>query len=43
MVPPARIELATNPYHGFIMPFNYGGIAIKSILEIATICKEDIY
>lgn len=22
MVPPARIELATDPYHGSIMPFN---------------------
>lgn len=22
MVPPARIELATDPYHGSVMPFN---------------------
>lgn len=25
MVPSARIELATQPYHGCVIPFNYEG------------------
>ena len=26
MVPPPRIELEIYPYHGHVIPFNYGGI-----------------
>ncbi len=27
MVPPRRVELRIDPYHGSVIPINYGGIA----------------
>lgn len=26
MVPPRRIELRIDPYHGSVIPLNYGGV-----------------
>ena len=36
MVPPSRIELEINPYHGHVMPFNYRGLKTNCILLIIT-------
>ena len=32
MVPPRRIELRIDPYHGSVIPLNYGGNAISIYL-----------
>ncbi len=29
MVPPRRVELRIDPYHGSVIPINYGGIAYE--------------
>ena len=37
MVPLARIELAIDPYHGSVIPLNYGGdelIILNTIINI---------
>ena len=31
MVPPRRIELRIDPYHGSVIPLNYGGSFFKRV------------
>ncbi len=37
MVPPRRIELRIDPYHGSVIPLNYGGSELNYIFIKVTI------